>query len=293
MRTKLILLAVVLLAAAPLPLGAVSKEIIQLQRDIALLNEQLRDLNRLITERMAVMTQLVEKSNDTTNKLQGSIDNVQRTLQTAIAAQGQKIDGFQSQFQALSEGLEEVKTRQTRLSEQMTQVRQLLEAIQAPAQPAGQPTTPAPAPPPQPEVLYQNALRDFMGGKSDLAMQGFQDYLKHYADGDLAGNAQFYIGEVYYRNTQLSKAVDAYNAVLENYPKSNKTAAAHLKKGYALLELKQRDAGVRELRALIRRFPNSDEARLARERLKTMGLSASARGPTRDSRSARSARSRN
>ena len=61
-----------------------------------------------------------------------------------------------------------------------------------------------------------------------------------------------------------------------------------LKKGYALLEMKDRQAGVRELRALIRRFPNSDEARLARDRLKALGLSASARGPTSSRQSFRS-----
>jgi len=277
------------LLALALPAWAQKKEVIQLQRDVALLQEQIRELNRLITERLAVMTNLVERNTDTVNKLQGSIDNAQRAVQSSVAAQGQKIDTLQSHFQALSDGLEDLKARQGRLSEQMAQVRQLVETIQTPPPAAQQAQTQA-APPP-PKDLYENALRDYMGGKNDLAIQGFQDYLKYYPDTDLAGNAQFYIGEIFYRTGKYTDAVRAYNVVLDSFPNGNKTAAAHLKKGYALLEMKQREAAVRELRALIRRFPNSEEARLARERLKSLGLTASgpsARSPTGARRSFRS-----
>ena len=284
MKPKFLLLPVLLLLAQPA--FPVAKEIIQLQQSVALLQDQVRDLNRMITERMAVMTQLVERNTDTTNKLQGAIDNVQRALSSTLAAQGQKIDSGHQQVQALSESLEDLKARQTRLSEQLTQIRQLLETIQAPPQPATQQTPQQPvaaAPPPNPKDLYENALRDLSGGKNDLALAEFQDYLKYFSDTDLAGNAQFYIGEVYYRKGDYEKAIDAYNAVLDKYPKSNKTPTAHWKKAQALLETKQRDAAVRELRTLIRRFPNSDEAKLARDKLQSMGLTANAASPSKAS----------
>ncbi len=290
MRIRVCVLAALL--ALALPAWPASKEIIQLQRDVALLQEQIRELNRLITERLAVMTSLVERNTDAVNKLQGSIDNAQRAVQSSVAGQGQKIDTLQSHFQALGDALEDLKARQARLSEQMAQVRQLVETIQTPP-PAAQQAQSQPTAPPPPKDLYENALRDYMGGKNDLAVQGFQDYLKYYSDTDLAGNAQFYIGEIFYRTGKYSDAVKAYNVVLDNFPNGNKTAAAHLKKGYALLEMKQREAAVRELRALIRRFPNSEEARLARERLKSLGLTAaapSARSPTAARRSLRSRR---
>lgn len=285
MRIKALFLAAAMLVSAPA--WAVAKEIIQLQRDVALLGDQLRDLNRLMTERLAETKQLLEQSTDSVNKLNGAIEAVQRSLQVTIAGQGQKVDGLQSQIQSLNDSLEDVKARLARLSEQVAQVRQAQETLRTPPAPA--PTAPGTSPqqpptaagPPPPEILYQNALRDYMSGRYDLATQEFQDYLKYYPDSELAGNAQFYVGEVFYRGGQFNEAVKAYDAVLQNYPKGNKTAAAHLKKGYALLEMKDRQAGVRELRALIRRFPNSDEARLARDRLKALGLSASARGPTR------------
>ena len=275
MSRKLLLATLVLLLVAQ-PAYPVAKEIIQLQRDVALLQDMVRDLNRLMTERMAVMTQLVERNTDTTNKLGAALENVQRSLANAMTAQGQKIDSGQQHVQALSESLEDLKARQTRMGEQLVQIRQLLETIQAQPQPAA---VAAPVVPPNPKDLYENALRDLQGGKNDLAMAGFTDYLKYFPETDLAGNAQFYIGEVYYRKSDYTSAIDAYNLVLDKYPRNNKAPTAHWKKAQALFETKQRDAAVRELRTLIRRFPNSDEAKLARDRLKTLGLTAEARAP--------------
>ena len=65
-----------------------------------------------------------------------------------------------------------------------------------------------------------------------------------------------------------------YDKVLEQYPGGNKAAAAQLKKGYALLELGQRDAGVRELNSLIARYPRSIEASQARDRLHRLGVAS-------------------
>ena len=65
-----------------------------------------------------------------------------------------------------------------------------------------------------------------------------------------------------------------YDKVLEQYPGGSKAAAAQLKKGYALLELGQRDAGVRELNSLIARYPRSIEASQARDRLRRLGVTS-------------------
>lgn len=278
MSRKLLLVILVIFLAAP-PAHPVAKEIIQLQRDVALLQDMVRDLNRLMTERMATMNQLVERNTDTINKLQGTIDTVQRGLTAALSAQGQKIDSGQQHVQAVAESLEDLKARQSRLGEQLVQIRQLLETIQAQPQPTAAVAVPTPAAPPNPKDLYENALRDLQGGKNDLAMAGFVDYLKFFPETDLAGNAQFYIGEVNYRKGDFDKAIDAYNAVLDKHPRNNKAATAHWKKALALFEQRKRDAAVRELRTLIQRFPNSEEAKLARDRLKGLGLTAEARAP--------------
>ena len=78
------------------------------------------------------------------------------------------------------------------------------------------------------------------------------------------------MGEIDYRAGKYSAAIKDYNQVLDQYPGNAKTPIAHLHKAKALLEMKQREAGINELRALIQRFPNTTEAAQARSRLKDL-----------------------
>ena len=77
-----------------------------------------------------------------------------------------------------------------------------------------------------------------------------------------------------YRSGNFDAAVADYDKVLEQFPGGNKAAAAQLKKGYSLLELGRKDAGIRELNALIQRYPHTIEATQARERLHKLGASS-------------------
>ncbi|HEY0162922.1 MAG TPA: tetratricopeptide repeat protein [Edaphobacter sp.] len=141
---------------------------------------------------------------------------------------------------------------------------------------------PAPLPPATPAAppvddLYKTALGDYMGAKYPLATSEFSDVVKFYPDHPLAGNASFYQGEIAYRANHYQDAIKFYDRVIEQYADSNKVPASHLHKGQSLIALKQNDAGVRELRALIQRFPNSPEAMQARSKLSGMGVTVAPR----------------
>src|SRR5205085_453256 len=153
----------------------------------------------------------------------------------------------------LSKQLEDMQSAQQSLAAQQSQQQQQAQAMaQAPA----------------PDVLYNNALRDYNGGKGDLATQEFNDYVKFYPNTDLAGNAYFYLAELQFRAANYPKAVEDYDLVLQNFPSGNKAAAAQLKKGIALLEMGKEDEGTQELRHVIQRYPRSNEATQAREKLR-------------------------
>ena len=261
---RAILMAVLVVALLPTPAYPVAKEIIRIEAAVARLESDMRDMRSTLDERMGMMRQLMEQTTDAINKLNVVTEQVQRSIQGSVAAQGTKVDSVAGNVQGLQDSLEDVKARLSNLSDQVAQVRVSVETLQTPPTPGSG----AGAPPQSPEELYQNGLRDLQGGKLELALQQFQDYLRYYPETELAGNAQFYVGEVLYRQGKLRKAIEAYDLVLERYPNGNKTAGAHLKKGFALLELKRRTSGVRELRELIRRFPRSEEAKLARQRLR-------------------------
>ena len=58
-----------------------------------------------------------------------------------------------------------------------------------------------------------------------------------------------------------------------------KAPAALLHKGYSLMAMDKKQAGVDELRELIRRHPQSPEARAARSKLNGMGVNRLGRRP--------------
>ena len=111
-----------------------------------------------------------------------------------------------------------------------------------------------------------------MAAKYSLAASEFGDVTKFYSDNPLSGNAFYYMGEIDYRAGHYPSAIKNYDKVIEQYPASNKVPVSRLHKGNALVASKQTAAGVRELRALIQRFPNSPEAMQARSKLSGMGV---------------------
>ncbi len=275
---KPVKLFVVLFACAVLTVPAfpVSKEIVQLQTQVQALQDQLTQMRQSFDERMGVMRNLVETSTDNVNKVAASVSELNNTLQKSHQDEGGRADQLSGQIQALHDSVDELKARMNKISQQLEAIQNTQQNINA-APAGGQPQPGQPGPTgavnqaPPADVLYNNGLRDYNSANYQLASQEFADYLKYYPTTDLAGNAQFYLGDIAYRSGDFAGAVKAYDTVIEQYPEGNKAASAQLKKGYALLELGQRQAGVRELNALITRYPRSIEAQQAKDRLRKLG----------------------
>ncbi|MGZ4812840.1 MAG: tol-pal system protein YbgF [Terriglobales bacterium] len=281
MKTLKFLLPLALQAAAT-PAFPVSKEIIQLQTQVQALQDQMLRMQQSFDERMGVMRQLVEGTTDKMNQINAGMADLQRTIKQQQSDGGTRVDQLSGQIQALNDSVDELKARMGKIANQldaMQNAQTTLPAGATPGQPAGQAQQQQQAPPP--DVLYNNALRDYNGAKYDLASQEFADYLKFYPNTDLAGNAQFYIADLAYRQGNYEQAVKEYDKVLEQYPGGNKAPAAQLKKGFALLELGRRNDGMRELNSLIQRYPRSLEADQARKRLAALGSKPSAQRPAR------------
>ncbi|MBI5836142.1 MAG: tol-pal system protein YbgF [Candidatus Eisenbacteria bacterium] len=121
-----------------------------------------------------------------------------------------------------------------------------------------------------PKPLYDAAYADYTNGKYDLARAGFQQYVTGFASTELAGNAQFWIGETFYQQGRFTEAAPAYQAVLEKYPHNIKCPAAMLKLGLSQAALGQRAEARATLRRLGQEYPGTEEARLAAQRLKKL-----------------------
>jgi tol-pal system protein YbgF len=275
-RVSALLALLSLLWVGTSPAWGVSKEMVQLQTQVQQLQEQMTAMQRSFDERMGVMNNLVQQDADAANKLVAALNALQASLQKQQADAGTKTDQLSGQIQALNDTMDEIKVRLAKVTKQledMQAAQQSLAAQQATQQ--AQQQAQAQAPPP--DVLYNNALRDYNGNKNDLALQEFSDYIKFYPNTDLAGNCYYYLGEIQFRGGNYQQAAQSYDQVLQNFPSGNKAASAQLKKGFALLELGKQDDGVSELRRLIQRYPHSPEALQARDRLRKVGVPAAGR----------------
>jgi len=265
------LLSILWLTAAPA--WGVNKEMVQLQTQVQQLQEQMTAMQRSFDERMGVMRNLVEQDTDAVNKVANALNSLQTTLQKQQSEGGNKVDQLSGQIQALNDTMDEIKVRLAKVTKQLEDMQASQQSIQA-QQAQHQAEAQAEANAPPPDVLYNNAVRDYTGGKNDLASQEFTEYLKFYPNTDLAGNSYFYLGEIQFRAANYQQAVQSYDQVLQNFPSGNKAASAQLKKGFALIELGKQDDGVAELRHVVQRYPHSPEALQARERMRKLGVSS-------------------
>jgi tol-pal system protein YbgF len=311
-RRWIVYLAAAMLAGAlggtllgPAPVGAVAREMVELQQSVNQIIQSQKDIQTLLAQNAAVDKTLMEQSMDTVNKLTGTMMGLQKTVQDMQANSGARLDTMSTQIQGISDNLQETLARMGKLNQQLTDVQNAIQGIDAklassapspvaaapgasaaPGTQGGPPPVPGGAPAgagaanippgaaPSADLLYSNGLRDLNGKKYDLASQEFGDYLKFYGNTDLASNAQFYLGEIFFAQQQYDQAINAYSKVVNNYPKSFKIAPAHLKRALALISLGEKTSGVSELRMVVKAYPGTDEERRAKAKLQELGLAS-------------------
>jgi TolA-binding protein len=289
--------AVVLFLLAPFAFGA-NKDILELQRDIAMLQDQIRNMQRSIDEKFGAMQTMLQQTLDSANRtntavavmqsrFDGAVKEQQQGVGSQISSVGSKLDQMSEDFRAVRESVLDMNTRMGKLDAKMADLQNLINTIQRPAAPPppagtsqGQPLPETQSGPPagvQADATYTNAYRDYKGGKRDLALQEFSDYLKWFGSTTaLAPNAQYYVGDIYYQNKDYNNALQAFDAVLEHYSDNKYTSDAHYMKGLSLLGLGRNDSAAREFRDVYTRYPDTDVAAQAKARLKELGLSVGA-----------------
>jgi tol-pal system protein YbgF len=290
-RTAFIFAALVPLVIGTAPVRAESTKdtVVALQAQVQQLMDAVQRLQSTVDSKFGLLQHLVEQTADNANRVTASMDALEKKINAESESTSGKLDTTSGQMQSLNDSVDELKSRMGKLDKTIQDLQGQLQNVQNP--PSGVPgqsggSTPAAASaaggaseggavgaqaPPLQET-YQAALRDYNTARYDVAAGEFHDILTYYPQDDLAGNAQFYLGEIAYKQNNYAEAVKNYNVVLENFSGSPKAPAAQLHKGQALIKSGKRDAGVRELRALIQRHPQTPEATQARALLNGMGV---------------------
>jgi len=274
-RYSTIIILLIVFWASLTPAWGVSKEMVQLQTQVQALQDQMTHMQQSFDERMGVMKSLMDQNTDSMNKVAASITALQSSLEKLQNENGAKVDQVSGQIQALNDSLDELKARLAKVGKQLEDMQAAQQSVAA-GQAAQQAQQQALAQAPPPDVLYNNALRDYNAAKNDLAKQEFSDYVRFYPNTDLAGNSYFYLAELAYKQGNFQEAVTNYDQVVQNFPTGNKAASSELKKGLALIELGKKDDGIAQLRHVIQRYPRSNEALQARDRLRKLGASTTA-----------------
>lgn len=293
-RTVAAVVLTAILALSPVRAHAASKEIIELQTQVQQLLDMMQRLQSTLDTRFGVLQHLVEQTADNANQMSQTVSALQQKINQQNDGLSGKIDTASGQVQSLNDSVDELKTRIAKLDKSIQDLQGQLQNIQggpSGAQPSTSPSSGLGAGPgslsggptqsmtnsgvnmtPPLKETFQAGLRDFNAAKYNVASGEFQDVIHYYPMDDLAGSAQFYLGEIAYRQGDYAQAINSYNAVLEGFSGSSKAPAAQLHKGFALVLQGKRDAGVHELRQLIARHPQTPEASQARAKLTAMGI---------------------
>jgi len=230
-------------------LDDVKRQVFQVQQDTAGSRTRLEEIDKKLAPR------------------DGSASAAQQAdLQASIRA-------ILDRVQALSQRTEEIWNRLASLGTEMQSPQD--QRRRGGASPPAAGSGPAPAAPPsdtEAEAAFRIAYADYTKGNFELALTGFTEFLHASPKHALSPDAQYWIGECLYSQGKYKEAADAFDRCVSRQPNGDRVPAALLKKGLAQIESGQTAPGVSTLQKLIEQAPQSDEARLAAERLKQLGL---------------------
>ena len=117
------------------------------------------------------------------------------------------------------------------------------------------------------ESLYAAAYEEFKEGRYEKAREAFQNFLKLHPRTEYSANAHYWLGECYYFEKNYEKAILEYEKVIKEYPESNKVPQALLKQGLSFLQLGDKTSGRAILEIVVRDYPNTNQARIARSKI--------------------------
>lgn len=252
-----------IVAALPFTAAAQSKD----QREK--IDRMAVQLEELKTELILVQRQ-VQAMQDTFNKTTGELntlivqmsDNISaiRRAQSAISTNS---GDTATQVSAMGERISATDQRMERLSEQFAQLKKVIEDI--PKMPTFSQITPGNA-----EQLFAAAYSDYSRGNFDLALSEFKQYVETYPSSELADNAQYWIGEIFYAQKKLPEAVAEFEKVASVNPNGDKTAVALYKRGLVLLEMGKKEDAVAQFLAITKDYAKSNEGNLATQQLQQL-----------------------
>ena len=277
-----ILMAVALAGLAVRPAAAANKEHQQLMADIRILQEQQQILQNMIGTLTETLKEAVKAVNT-------RLDEQVVSTRKSFADEKLVVDNLTSDLRIVREKVDDNNLRIASLTQEVDALRQAVQQAAARTPPAAPdapdapapdtaaagaaPTTPAPAAPaPAPGVvsptrLYDMAFSSYTSGLYDLAIDGFNSFIRSFPKHEMADDAQVHIGNSYLLDGKNDKAVEACDLAIRTYPNGDKIPDAYYKKGLALQNLRDMNGAREAWEHVVKAAPDTDAGRLAKQRL--------------------------
>ena len=274
MKEKLSILGLGVLAivlATTTPADAANKEHQQLMADIRMLQEQSMVLQNLIGQ--------VAEAIKTVNT---RLDQQAEAQRKALADQKLVIDNLSNDVRVIREKIDDNNVRLGALSQEVDALRQALQrpaptattSPDTPDAPAGSaPAGGTTAPPAggtvvnSPKQMWDSAFSDYTAGNYDLAVIGFDAFIKTFPKSDQADDAQVYICSSYLQQNKNDDAVKACDVAIRTYPGGNAIPEAYYRKALAQRNLRDAAGARGTAEELIKKFPDSQMAQMAQQLL--------------------------
>ena len=275
-------------------MGQKKEDILAIQRDVAILQDQVKQLQKSQDDRLAGLQSMLQQTVDVSKGLSSGLQTMQRDvdqklndqqtkLVAPVATLGTKVDQMSDDFRSVATNVAELVRRMSALDAKLADISNAIRTLSAPpaAPPAavgvgsnGQITTQVPgASGASAETSYNNAYRDYSSGKNELALQEFAEYVKSFPDTADAPNAQFYIGYIYFNGgANYADAAKAFDDVVMRWPENPKSADAMYYKAVSLQKDGQRTAAVKGYKDFIAKYPHHDKVDQAHKNLRTLGM---------------------
>jgi tol-pal system protein YbgF len=238
---------------------------------------------QVLKKQLFVLEEKLDRNAADIESLKTQVRDLQSQVKLLQADQGnvqESIKNVPSQYQFLLDKIERVNLLLAKISEDLLTMKG---GGPAPAPVSGQADKEKAAAPVQktpvvpstslsPQEVYNTAYGDYLKGNFDLATDGFKIYRDNFPDSPLADNALYWIGECSFSQRKFSEAIDEFNDLILDYPQGDKIAAAYLKKGLSLAELRRKDEALVVFKLLISKYPLEEEARIAQEKIKELSV---------------------
>jgi TolA-binding protein len=232
-----------------------NRDILELQREVAQLGTVLDNLQKSFDARFTALSAQIQTVGESAAALQKGLAQISqdqdRKIVPLVAEQGTRLEQANGVLTTMQQAVGDLTTAINRLQTQVVDLGNAVKVIQSP---------PA-APKPSAEELLKSAQTDRLGGKYDLAVQEYLEFLKNYSDSAEADVALFELGMTNYAMKNFAAALEDYGALAEKYPDSKRVPEALFYKSKSLASMGRSADARAACLDLRKRFPTNDFAK--------------------------------